>query len=95
VNEITSFNKELLERCALHVGIMSRETAWLDIGTLDSLNDTCEFVRVIRKFQRQKIGCLEEVHYRHVFIKNNEFVYLRDIKMVDMTNFREFRYMVL
>ena len=66
--EITDVNRAYLERKRLHVGVMDRGTAWLDTGTFDSLSDATEFVRVIEKRQDTKIGCIEEVAYRHGFI---------------------------
>src|SRR3569833_1107106 len=66
--EITDVNRDYLERKRLHVGVMDRGTAWLDTGTLDSLSDATEFVRVIEKRQDTKIGCIEEVAFRHGFI---------------------------
>jgi glucose-1-phosphate thymidylyltransferase len=66
--EITDVNRAYLEMKKLHVGVMDRGTAWLDTGTFDSLSDATEFVRVIEKRQDTKIGCIEEVAYRHGFI---------------------------
>jgi len=66
--EITDVNRVYLEKKRLHVGVMDRGTAWLDTGTFDSLSDATEFVRVIEKRQDTKIGCIEEVAYRHGFI---------------------------
>ena len=66
--EITDVNRIYLENKKLHVGVMDRGTAWLDTGTFDSLSDATEFVRVIEKRQDTKIGCIEEVAYRHGFI---------------------------
>lgn len=66
--EITDVNRTYLERKRLHVGVMDRGTAWLDTGTFDSLSDATEFVRVIEKRQDTKIGCIEEVAWRHGFI---------------------------
>ncbi|HTK19422.1 MAG TPA: glucose-1-phosphate thymidylyltransferase RfbA, partial [Mucilaginibacter sp.] len=66
--EITDVNRAYLEKKRLHVGVMDRGTAWLDTGTFDSLSDATEFVRVIEKRQDTKIGCIEEVAYRHGFI---------------------------
>lgn len=76
--EITDVNKVYLESGKLHVGVMSRGTAWLDTGTFDSLADACEFVRVIEKRQNQKIGCIEEVAYRMDFIGKEQLMKLAD-----------------
>jgi glucose-1-phosphate thymidylyltransferase len=70
--EITDVNRVYLEKKKLHVGVMDRGTAWLDTGTFDSLSDATEFVRVIEKRQDTKIGCIEEVAYRHGFIDKEQ-----------------------
>jgi glucose-1-phosphate thymidylyltransferase len=70
--EITDVNRAYLESKKLHVGVMDRGTAWLDTGTFDSLSDATEFVRVIEKRQDTKIGCIEEVAFRHGFINKDQ-----------------------
>ena len=72
--EITDVNKEYFNRGELKVAIMDRGTAWLDTGTFDSLSDDSEFVRVIEKRQGMKVGCLEEVAYRHGFISREQLL---------------------
>jgi glucose-1-phosphate thymidylyltransferase len=76
--EITDVNRAYLEKKRLHVGVMDRGTAWLDTGTFDSLSDATEFVRVIEKRQDTKIGCIEEVAYRHGFIDAQQLNVLAD-----------------
>lgn len=76
--EITTVNNEYLQQGKLQVGIMSRGTAWLDTGTFDSLNDACEFVRVIEKRQAQKIGCIEEVAWRMGYISRDQLLQLAE-----------------
>jgi glucose-1-phosphate thymidylyltransferase len=76
--EITDVNKAYLERKRLHVGVMDRGTAWLDTGTFDSLSDATEFVRVIEKRQATKIGCIEEVAFRHGFIDEQQLSVLAE-----------------
>ncbi|MFI5163345.1 MAG: glucose-1-phosphate thymidylyltransferase RfbA [Sphingobacteriales bacterium] len=76
--EITDVNRVYLENKRLHVGVMDRGTAWLDTGTFDSLSDATEFVRVIEKRQATKIGCIEEVAWRHGFIDKSQLNILAD-----------------
>lgn len=77
--EITDVNKEYLSRNLLKVAIMDRGTAWLDTGTFESLSDASEFVRVIEKRQGMKVGCIEEMAYRHKFISRDELLNLANI----------------
>jgi glucose-1-phosphate thymidylyltransferase len=66
--EITDVNKVYLERKALKVALFDRGTAWLDTGTIQSLLDAANFIRVLEERQGLKIGCPEEIAYRQGFI---------------------------
>jgi glucose-1-phosphate thymidylyltransferase len=70
--EITDVNREYLKRGQLKVSILSRGTAWLDTGTIDSLLDASTFVQVIEKRQGFKIGSIEEIAYRMGYINENQ-----------------------
>lgn len=70
--EISDVNAEYLKRGDLSVGLMDRGTVWLDTGTIDSLVEASEFVRVIQQRQGFKIGCIEEIAWRRGFITINE-----------------------
>lgn len=70
--EITDVNKEYLKRGKLKVSILSRGTAWLDTGTIDSLIEASTFVQVIEKRQGFKIGAIEEVAYRMEYIDKKQ-----------------------
>lgn len=70
--EITDINKAYLEANKLNVSIMSRGTAWLDTGTIDSLTQASQFIQVIEQRQGFKIGCPEEIGYRMGFLSAEE-----------------------
>jgi glucose-1-phosphate thymidylyltransferase len=71
--EITDINRVYLSQSNLKVGVMDRGTSWLDTGTFEALKDASEFVRVIEKRQRKKIGCIEEIAYRMGYIDKKSF----------------------
>ena len=70
--EITTLNQIYLENEELEVGIMTRGMAWLDTGTVDSMDDATEFVRVMEKRTDKKIACIEEIAYLHKFINKEQ-----------------------
>ena len=74
--EITDVNKVYLQRGALKVELFDRGTAWLDTGTIQSLLDAANFIRVLEERQGLKIGCPEEIAYRQKFIDGSQLTRL-------------------
>ena len=72
--EITTLTQLYLENEELEVGIMTRGMAWLDTGTVDSMEAATEFVKVIEKRTDKKIACIEEIAYLHDFISKEELL---------------------
>lgn len=70
--EITDVNNAYLREGMLSVTVLERGTAWLDVGTFDSLVEAAEFVRVIQRRQGVKIGCVEEVAWRCGLIDDSQ-----------------------
>ncbi len=66
--EITDLNRLYLEEGDLKVQLLGRGFAWLDTGTMDSLVDAADFVRMIEKRQGIKISAPEEIAFRNGWI---------------------------
>ncbi|MCM1523494.1 MAG: glucose-1-phosphate thymidylyltransferase RfbA [Ruminococcus sp.] len=66
--EITDLNRMFLELGDLDVSLLGRGFAWLDTGTMDSLIDAGDFVRMIEKRQGIKISAVEEIAYKNGWI---------------------------
>lgn len=61
--EITDLNRLYLEDGTLNVQLMGRGYAWLDTGTMDSLVDASDFVRMIQSRQGIEISAPEEIAF--------------------------------
>lgn len=66
--EITDLNRIYLEMNKLDVITLGRGYGWLDTGTVDSLAEAGEYVRVIEKRQGLQIACLEEISFKNGWI---------------------------
>jgi glucose-1-phosphate thymidylyltransferase len=74
--EITDVNKAYLRMHTLNVEKFDRGTAWLDTGTVTSLLDAANFIRVLEERQGLKIACVEEIAWRMGYITEEELVCL-------------------
>lgn len=66
--EITDLNRMYLEEGSLNVVTLGRGYAWLDTGTVDSLSEAAEFVKVIEGRQGIQISAVEEIAYKNGWI---------------------------
>ena len=72
--EITDVNKMYLEDDKIRVEILGRGYAWLDTGTVDSLSEATDFVKILEQRQGIKIAALEEIAYRNKWITKEELL---------------------
>ena len=69
--EITDLNRIYLEEGSLNVVTLGRGYAWLDTGTVGSLSEASEFVRVVESREGIQIAALEEIAYRNGWISKD------------------------
>ena len=72
--EITDLNVKYLEADSLSVELLGRGFAWLDTGTVDSLTDAGDFVRMIEKRQSIKISAPEEIAFINGWISKEKLL---------------------
>ena len=70
--EITDLNRIYLEEGSLNVVTLGRGFAWLDTGTMDSLYDAAQFIKVTEDRVGVMIAALEEIAYRNGWISNEQ-----------------------
>lgn len=70
--EITSINAEYLRRGKLQVQALDNGDVWLDTGTIDSLSDATDYVRVLQKRTGQIIGSPEKTAYQNGWISQEQ-----------------------
>ncbi len=70
--EITSINAEYLRRGKLQVQTLDNGDVWLDTGTIDSLTDASDFVRVIQKRTGRIIGSPEKTAFKNGWINREQ-----------------------
>ena len=72
--EITTLNEMYLTEGKLDVQLLGRGYAWLDTGTMDSLVDAADFVRMIEQRQGIKISAPEEIAYKYGWISREKLL---------------------
>lgn len=72
--EITSLNALYLEQDRLDVQLLGRGFAWMDTGTMDSLLDAANFVRMVEQRQGIKISAPEEIAYQNGWISKEKLL---------------------
>jgi len=72
--EITTLNQMYLEDRSLNVVTLGRGFAWLDTGTMESLFEASEFVRVVERSQGMPVSVLEEIAFENGWIGREEML---------------------
>lgn len=70
--EITDLNRMYLKAGDLTVQLLDRGFAWLDTGTMDSLFEAGEFVRVLSQRQGVTISAPEEIAFNNGWINGGQ-----------------------
>ncbi|MBQ1183705.1 MAG: glucose-1-phosphate thymidylyltransferase RfbA [Clostridia bacterium] len=72
--EITTLNDMYLKDEKLDVQLLGRGFAWLDTGTMDSLVEAADFVRMVEQRQGIKISAPEEIGYKNGWISRDKLI---------------------
>ena len=72
--EITTLNDMYLKEERLDVQLLGRGFAWLDTGTMDSLVEAADFVRMVEHRQGIKISAPEEIAYKNGWISRDKLI---------------------
>ena len=72
--EITTLNEMYLNRSELDVQLLGRGFAWLDTGTIESLAEAVDFVRVVQNRQGIEISAPEEMAFRNGWISREQLL---------------------
>jgi glucose-1-phosphate thymidylyltransferase len=94
--EITSVIDSYLKDGNIQLREFQVGTAWMDCGTVDSMNEAANYIRAVEESINFKIGCIEEIAFRQNWINkiqlckiadslgNNEYAkYLSQIALKD------------
>ena len=70
--EITAVNEEYLNRGKLSVTTLDEGDVWLDTGTINSMTDAADYIRVVQTRTGQIIGSPELAAYKEGFIDKTQ-----------------------
>lgn len=70
--EITDLNKIYLNENNLNVQVLGRGYAWLDTGTIESLAEAINFVKIVEDRQGIQIAALEEIAFCNHWINEKQ-----------------------
>ena len=73
--EITDLNVMYLDEEKLAVKLLGRGFAWLDTGTVESLSEASNFVRMVESRQSIMISAPEEIAYRNGWIDRGQLLH--------------------
>ena len=74
--EVTDLNLSYLASGDLHVFRLPRGTAWLDTGTVESLAQASEYVKVVESRQGLMIACPEEIAWNYGYLNDEDLTRL-------------------
>jgi glucose-1-phosphate thymidylyltransferase len=74
--EITSINEAYLERGGLKVTVLGDKDVWLDTGTIESMSDATDYVKVLQRRQGHAIGSPEITAYKEGLISKEQLTEL-------------------
>ena len=72
--EITTLNEMYLKDNILDVQLLGRGFAWLDTGTMDSLNEASNFVQMVQNRQGIEISAPEEIAFINKWITKEKLL---------------------
>ena len=76
--EITDLNLMFLNEGRLSVKLLGRGFAWLDTGTVESLNEASNFVRIVEGRQSIMISAPEEIAFKNGWIEREKLLSCAD-----------------
>ena len=72
--EITDLNRIYLEKGTLDMTVFGRGFAWLDTGTIESLAEASDYVKLVEQVQGIKISVPEEIAFYNKWIDEKQLI---------------------